>query len=116
MVQLFGGMRIGEVLAIKWKNFDFVNDIIVIDNAITQIPEFDADFNVVGRKTVISDTKTCASEREVPMPAMLKKSLLRWRENREKRQALTGISFIAPDDLVFANDDGELRLRYALNV
>lgn len=112
MVQLFGGMRIGEVLAIKWKNFDFVNDIIIIDNAITQIPEFDADFNVIGRKTVISDTKTSASEREVPMPAMLKKSLLRWKENRAKRQAWTGISFIAPDDLVFATDDGELRTYY----
>ena len=112
MVQLFGGMRIGEVLAIKWKDFDFVNDVIVIDNAITQIPEFDADFNVIGRKTVISDTKTCASVREVPMPAMLKKSLLRWKENREKRQALTGISFTAPDDLVFSNDDGELRTYY----
>ena len=100
------------MLAIKWKDFDFVNDVIVIDNAITQIPEFDADFNVIGRKTVISDTKTCASVREVPMPAMLKKSLLRWKENREKRQALTGISFTAPDDLVFSNDDGELRTYY----
>lgn len=109
MVQLFGGMRIGEALAIKWKDFDFINDVIIIDNAITQIPEFDANFNVIARKTVISDTKTCASVREVPMPATLKKSLLRWRENREKHQALTGISFIAPDDLVFSNDDGKLR-------
>ncbi len=109
LMQLFGGMRIGEVLAIKWKDIDFDNNIIAINNAITQIPEFDENFNVISRKTVISDTKTCASVREIPMPETLKKSLLKWRENREKHQVKTGMSFIAPNDLVFATDDGKLR-------
>ena len=109
MVQLFGSMRIGEVLAIKWKDLDFINNIIYIDNAITQVIEFDTDFNVKNRKTVISDTKTAASVRQVPMPDILKKSLLRWHRERKQLEEKKGISFTSPEDLVFANDEGKLR-------
>lgn len=109
MVQLFGSMRIGEVLAIKWKDLDFINNIIYIDNAITQVIEFDMDFNVKNRKTVISDTKTAASVRQVPMPDILKKSLLRWHRERKQLEEKKGISFTSPEDLVFANDEGKLR-------
>ena len=36
MVQMFAGLRIGEALALKWKNVDFDNGIISIDSAVTE--------------------------------------------------------------------------------
>ena len=38
MIQMFAGLRIGEALALKWKNVDFDNGIISIDSAVTELP------------------------------------------------------------------------------
>lgn len=109
MMQMFAGLRIGEVLALKWKDIDFENKLVNIDNAITITPKIDKKGNTITRDTVISDTKTSASMREVPMPMILVECLERWKKVRWIRQRKTGISFIAPTDLVFSSNDGTLR-------
>ena len=109
MVQMFAGLRIGEALALKWKNVDFDNGIISIDSAVTELPVRNSEGKIVDHRTVISDTKTAASVREVPMPNILKTTLLEWKKSRWVQQRTTGKSFIGPNDLVFANNDGELR-------
>ena len=112
MTCLFAGLRIGEALAIKWKDIDFKNKIINVDNAITEIPVIDKHNKVVDRKTVISDTKTAASVREVPIPDVLLPILKEWREIRKKRQEETGISFVGREDIVFSTNEGTLRTYY----
>lgn len=109
MIQMFAGLRIGEALALKWKNVDFDNGIISIDSAVTELPVRNSEGKIVDHRTVISDTKTAASVREVPMPNILKTTLLEWKKSRWVQQRTTGKSFIGPNDLVFANNDGELR-------
>ena len=109
MVQMFAGLRIGEALALKWKNVDFDNGIISIDSAVTELPVRNSEGKIVDHRTVISDTKTAASVREVPMPNILKTTLLEWKKSRWVQQRTTGKSFIGPNDLVFANNEGELR-------
>ena len=109
MVQMFAGLRIGEALALKWKNVDFDNGIISIDSAVTELPVRNSEGKIVDHRTVISDTKTAASIREVPMPNILKTTLLEWKKFRWVQQRTTGKSFIGPNDLVFANNEGELR-------
>ena len=109
MMSMFAGLRIGEVLALRWQDIDFENKCVNIDNAITQIPKFDKAGKVVARETVISDTKTAASVREVPMPNMLISALEDWKKIRWVREKATGLSFLAPANLVFSNNDGELR-------
>lgn len=109
MAQIFGGMRIGEVLALKWKDVDFNRKTICIDHAITSIPQWNDEGKIVERKTVISSTKTAASEREIPLPRPLEESLLKWKETRSLRQKETGISFVGDTDLVFSNNEGKLR-------
>lgn len=114
MIQIYGGLRIGEVLALKWENFDFKNKRICINKAITEIPEIDNNWKVVSRKTVISNTKTCASEREIPMTKTLEYYMLRWREIRKKKEKELGISFLNKMDLVFSNNEGKLRTYYGI--
>ena len=88
MVQMFAGLRIGEALALKWKNVDFDNGIISIDSAVTELPVRNSEGKIVDHRTVISDTKTAASVREVPMPNILKTTLLEWKQQRR------GIAYI----------------------
>lgn len=109
ITSMFAGLRIGEVLALKWKNIDFENCVIHVENAITQVPVFDKQGKTINRKTVISDTKTAASVREVPMPDILVDALKEWKDNRTFMEIRKDKSFLADSDIVFSNSDGELR-------
>ena len=112
MTLLFAGLRIGEALALKWKDVCFNDKTIIIDNAITEILEYDREDKIVGRKTVISDTKTAASVRVVPMPDVLVEILEQWKKRKEWLEKTTKISMTKPEDIVFSTDEGKLRTYY----
>lgn len=109
---LFVGLRIGEVLALRWRDIDFTDKTIWVDNAVTVIPHYGADGEVTERETVISDTKTAASVRSVPMPQVFIDCLKEHRKRRRNMEYDTCISFTDDDDLVFSNEEGELRTYY----
>ena len=119
LIMMFAGMRIGEVLALKWRNVNLDDGVLHIGEAVTVVPKIDMEGNVLSRRTTISNTKTCASVRSVPMPQNLTNALKEWKEIRTVMQDKTGISFVNHDSLVFSTDDGTLRtysgLRTILN-
>ena len=65
------GLRIGEVLGLKWRDIDFGRKVIGVNNAITVDVKMDALGRGTSRKTVIADKKTECSVRFVPMPNKL---------------------------------------------
>lgn len=65
---LFAGLCIGEVLALRWRDVDFTEKTIWVDNAVTVIPHYDDAWRVSDYETVISDTKTAASVRSAHAP------------------------------------------------
>jgi len=82
---VFASMRIGEVLALRWK--DILPDRIVVDERV-----YDDEFDSV---------KTEAGEREVPLErhgVILKALQIMWERNQKFRK---------PEDLVFANAAGK---------
>ena len=111
-VLLFAGLRIGEALALKWKNIDFDNKTIKVERAITQVPKFDEQGNIKDRITVIGDTKTTCSIREIPVADIVIKTLIQWKNKQTDRQQNNpDVSAIltSPTSFVFANDDGSYR-------
>ena len=109
---MFAGLRIGEALALKWKNIDFDNKTIKVERAITQVPKFDEQGNIKDRITVIGDTKTTCSVREIPVADIVIETLKQWKDKQNHRQqadpAVTAI-LTSPTTFVFANDDGSYR-------
>ncbi len=109
---LFSGERAGEALALKWRNVDFNNKTIKIESAITQVPKFDNEGNVLSRVTVVGDTKTTCSVREIPIVDIVVEELKLWREKQLNRQEndkeVTG-DISSMNAFVFANDDGSVR-------
>ena len=109
---MFSGLRIGEALALKWENIDFVNKILKVEQAITQEPKFDSDGKVTSRVTIIGDTKTTCSVREIPIADIVVESLQQWRDKQIFRQntnkEVTG-DLISRTAFIFANDDGSVR-------
>jgi integrase len=109
---MFAGTRIGEVLAIKWKNIDFENKTMRIERAITQVPKFDNVGNVIDRITVVGDTKTTCSVREIPITDIVVDTLKEWREKqilRQKTSKNVTADLTGPNSFIFANDDGSVR-------
>ena len=109
---MFSGLRIGEALALKWQNIDFENKTLKIEQAITQIPKFDSDGNVVNRVTVVGDTKTTCSVREIPVADIVIETLKEWREKqilRQKTNKEVTADLTARTSFIFANDDGSVR-------
>jgi integrase len=109
LCMLFGGLRTGEVLGLTWDNVDFDNKILKVEKGIRVDPKFDEKGNVTSRRTILSDTKTANSVRQVPMPDILIEALKRY----QKRQWATGkdknVNLLAPKMFVFANNDGSVR-------
>lgn len=116
---MFAGLRIGEALALKWKNIDFDNKTIKVEQAITQTLKFDEQGNVKDRTTVIGDTKTACSVRDIPVTDIVLETLKQWKEKQSKRQEtnpnVTAI-LTAPTSFVFANDNGGYRTYYGTRV
>ena len=109
---MFSGLRIGEALALKWENVDFVNRTLKVEQAITQEPKFDSDGKVTSRVTIVGDTKTTCSVREIPIADIVVETLKQWREKQILRQntnkEVTG-DLISRTSFIFANDDGSVR-------
>lgn len=109
MVMLFSGIRIGEALALRYRNIKWDRNIIDIQAAITQNPKFDKHGNKIGSETVVSDTKTVCSVREVPMPDILIDVLQRWKRDREQYGLSNNLILTRDNDFVFGNNDGSVR-------
>lgn len=109
MTMMFAGLRAGEVLALRWENIDFENKVISVKNGLTIIPIFDKKGKVIERKTVIGNTKTACSVRDVPIPDILVEVLKDWKKCQWVRKELSNVDLIAPNSVVFCNNDGSVR-------
>lgn len=65
LLMLFAGLRRGEALALQWEDIDFEEGIVHVTKAI----------HFEGNKAVLSDTKTEAGIRDVPLLPQLKSCL-----------------------------------------
>ena len=112
LCMMFAGLRTGEVLALSWEDIDFKGKKIFVRRGITTVPKFDEEGKVKERKTVISETKTACSVREVPMPDILFQALQDYKIERELTGDINRINLVAGSSLVFGNDDGTVRTYY----
>ncbi len=66
------GLRLGEILGLKWDKIDFKNNTITIDIQWKNLPN-----NSVG----FGELKSANSYRTVPMPPLVRKLLFQWKSN-----------------------------------
>lgn len=68
LLSLYGGLRIGEISALRWKNIDFQNHVI----HVTGTAQRQKANNTVNKTTVVvTEPKTKTSLRYVPIPMFL---------------------------------------------
>lgn len=74
----FTGLRPQEICALRWDNVSLVNKTISVKKAVVKETEFDEDWNVVSRRSVIGKTKTKKSVRNIAIPDAVVMALQEW--------------------------------------
>lgn len=71
LTEMYTGLRIGELCALRWEDIDFENDVIRVNKSIQRLPD-----STTGKtKVVITSTKTSTSDRIIPISTYLKNKL-----------------------------------------
>ena len=78
---LYTGVRIGELLALTWKDVDFVKGLLYVNKTC-----YDS-YNIDARVRVIDTPKTANSNRVIPLPKQLQ-PLLKGLKKRSKSEYL----------------------------
>lgn len=92
------GMRMGEMLALRWSDIDFTRETITISRTVTR------DEN--GRGYIGDTTKTRNSRRTIRLPASCVAPLKQHRIRQRERQLAAPEWAMADGDLVLTQDDG----------
>jgi integrase len=97
MVALFAGLRLGEVLALRWNNVDLDRKIIYVREALEQTKQFGVRFKA---------PKSKAGRRDVTLPDILVEALREHRKAQLEFRMACGAGRLPDDALLFADIEG----------
>jgi len=97
MIALFAGLRLGEVLALRWNNVDLDRKIIRVHEALEQTKAFGIRFK---------PPKSKAGKRDVTMPDILVEALREYRKAQLELRMQLGVGKLPDDALLFASIEG----------
>ncbi len=99
MVALNTGMRIGEVLGLKWSDINFKDKIIHVQRSLSA---------TASQGLLLEEPKTKGSRRQIPVSAHVIENLQMFQEKQEHFANLIGDIFQNEEHLVFCNSFGNL--------
>ena len=104
IVALGTGLRIGELVALRWKDIDFSNGILVVNKALSRA------YKIIDgkRKFVIEETipKTKSSIRKVEIPFNVLEELKKYKKEQDNYKK-EFCEIYEDKDFVFANEIGQ---------
>jgi integrase len=98
MVALFTGMRLGEVLALRWSNVDLDAKVIKVREALEQTARFGIRFK---------PPKSKAGRRDITLPDILVEALRDHRKAQLELRMQLGAGKLPDDALLFATLEGK---------
>jgi integrase len=115
-LMFFIGIRIGECLALQWKDFDFENRYFCVYKAVTREFMYDDKGKRIGKsKMALGAPKSKDGIRPLPLIDILYETMLEWKAYKKAQDIPKLIHFTEPDDFVFGTDMGELRSEWGTN-
>jgi integrase len=97
MISLFTGMRLGEVLALRWTRVDLDKKLIQVREAIEETDEFGIRFKA---------PKSKAGRRDITLPDILVSALRDYRKAQLELRFKLGAGKLSDDALLFADIKG----------
>lgn len=101
------GLRIGEICALKWSDFDFTEKIFDVRRTLQRIQKKTSDIREKSAKTQIieGDTKTKNGKRVIPITDVMYHKLMQHRSRQNFEKLRLGKGY-ADHGYVFANEFG----------
>ncbi len=98
------GLRLGELLALKWKDMDFINNTLRVNKSIKRVTFIDK--NGKRENKIIEQTpKTESSNRTVPIPENIIKDLKKYKI-KQLEIKLKNKEFYSDHDYIFCDEFG----------
>lgn len=102
---LFTGVRLGELLGLKWSDLDYNAKTIRISRQVNRLKDYSPDAKAKTRLGIQEDTKTKSSNRTISLPDALLELLKRHQERQSMGKQKWGESYY-DFDMIFAREDG----------
>ena len=103
LMDLSTGMRLGELLALKWKNVDLEQGIVWVRESVTRVRTHDPED--VKTKLITQAPKTKSGCREIPLPIVIVVMLKKHKEKQESKVHEPDIHY-EDKGLVFCTENG----------
>ena len=104
LMALSTGMRVGELLALKWSDIDFNNSIVTVERSLQTITLIDEDGNKSSSRLEQS-TKTESSCRTIPIPKNILEKLKKHKLEQDKIISKSNGSYI-DNEFIFTDSKG----------
>ena len=98
------GLRLGELIGLKWKDVDLDNNTISINQAVSNIAKVKSD-GTRSWSVVEHTPKTLSSIRTIPIPTSVSNELKLHKERQDKEKE-KNMEIYEDNDLVFATETG----------
>lgn len=101
----FTGVRLGELLGLKWSDLDYNAKTIRISRQVNRLKDYSPDAKAKTRLGIQEDTKTKSSNRTISLPDSLLELLKKYQERQSLEKQKWGKSYY-DFDMIFAREDG----------
>lgn len=102
---LASGVRLGELLAIRWQDVDFKEGVIKIRQALSRVKVLDEN-SPTKTKLIFQEPKTKAGKRSIPIPPAVITELKKHKKKQNEEKLIAGPAYI-DNDLVFCTEIGK---------
>ena len=101
LIALGTGLRLGELLGLKWSDIDFNTGILTVNRTLSRVKN-----QITGKYEIIEQTpKTKNSNRTIPIPNDILNKLKEHKKNQSKQRLFVGEGYIN-NNYVFTDDIG----------
>ena len=101
LIALGTGLRLGELLGLKWSDIDFNTGILTVNRTLSRVKN-----QTTGKYEIIEQTpKTKNSNRTIPIPNDILNKLKEHKKNQSKQRLFVGEGYIN-NNYVFTDDAG----------
>lgn len=90
------GLRLGELLGLKWEDIDFRRNMLYVKRSLNRLPIPGLPANYTGPKTeiVIQEPKTPNSARSIPLHNGIMADLMQWKQIQDAERQASGDGYV----------------------